>query len=229
MHLWPYIEQGPLQAGLNLNTQQFYTSPATIGGTLNGRTGAKVQTYYCPSDSGADLDSSSAFYQRRRGNYAVNWGQTKYGNAPNMAKLAPFYHVGGNRSTPGVVKMASISDGTANTLMMSETIMATSHNDDDWRGDIQNDDGVFKFMTVTTPNSTAPDVVNWINPNPDNRTNHWATSSGTQYSAARSWHTGGVNAAMCDGSIRFVRNSIILATWRAMGTMNGGEVFADNF
>jgi prepilin-type processing-associated H-X9-DG protein len=42
---------------------------------------------------------------------------------------------------------------------------------------------------------------------------------------ARSRHTQGVNAAMCDGSVRFVRNTIDLATWRAMGTAQGGEVF----
>jgi prepilin-type processing-associated H-X9-DG protein len=112
--------------------------------------------------------------------------------------------------------------------MMSETIMATSHDDDDWRGDIQNDDGVFKFMTLTTPNSSAPDVVNWINPNPDTRPYMPATSAGLQYSAARSRHTGGVNIVMCDGSIRFIRNSIALQTWQAMGTMDGSEIFSND-
>jgi prepilin-type processing-associated H-X9-DG protein len=37
-------------------------------------------------------------------------------------------------------------------------------------------------------------------------------------------HTGGVNVLMGDGSVRFVRDSVDLTTWRAMGTMNGGEV-----
>ena len=112
--------------------------------------------------------------------------------------------------------------------MMSETLMAKSHDDNDWRGDIQNDDGVFKFMTLTTPNSTAGDVVNWINPNPDTRPLMWATSAGSQYSAARSRHPGGVNAVMCDGSIRFAKNSIALQTWQAMGTMDGGEVVSND-
>jgi hypothetical protein len=39
------------------------------------------------------------------------------------------------------------------------------------------------------------------------------------HAAARSLHTGGAMAAMGDGGIRFVNNSIPLATWRAMGTM----------
>jgi prepilin-type processing-associated H-X9-DG protein len=227
MYLWPYVEQGSLAAGLNLNTQQFYDTPATIGGTLNGRTGAKVPIYYCPSDNGADLDSSGAFYQRRRGNYVVNWGPAQYDTAPNAALTAPFFHMNGNRSTPGVVKLVTISDGTANTLMMSEALMAKSHDDNDWRGDVQNDDGVFKFMTLTTPNSSSPDVVNWAISDGDPMTP--VSTAGAQYSAARSRHTGGVNVALCDGSIRFVRNSVPLVTWQALGTMNGGEVIGNDY
>jgi prepilin-type N-terminal cleavage/methylation domain-containing protein/prepilin-type processing-associated H-X9-DG protein len=41
---------------------------------------------------------------------------------------------------------------------------------------------------------------------------------------SRSHHSGGANAAMMDGSVRFVANSITQATWRAMGTRAGGEV-----
>jgi prepilin-type N-terminal cleavage/methylation domain-containing protein/prepilin-type processing-associated H-X9-DG protein len=227
MYLWAYVEQTALSAKNDLS-QPFYVPPGTIGNTLNGLCGAKVPLYYCPSDGGADLDGPASWYQRRRGNYVVNWGSTKYDQSPQLGALAPFYHIDGNRSTPGVVRLTNIHDGTSNTLMMSETIMATSHDDDDWRGDIQNDDGVFKFMTLTTPNSSAPDVVNWINPNPDTRPYMPATSAGAQYSAARSRHTGGVNIAMCDGSIRFIRNSIALQTWQAMGTMNGGEVFSND-
>ena len=36
-------------------------------------------------------------------------------------------------------------------------------------------------------------------------------------------HTGGVNVVMGDGSVRFVRDGIDLAAWRAMGTIRGGE------
>ena len=106
--------------------------------------------------------------------------------------------------------------------MMSETLAAWSQADNDWRGDIQNDDGVFKFMTLLTPNSSAPDVVNWAIPNNDPLMP--VSTAGLEYSAARSRHTGGVNASLCDGSVRFVSNSISLGTWEALGTMNGGEV-----
>ena len=44
---------------------------------------------------------------------------------------------------------------------------------------------------------------------------------------ASSAHTAGVNVVMCDGSVRFVPNSISLATWRAMGSRNLGEINGD--
>ena len=54
--------------------------------------------------------------------------------------------------------------------------------------------------------------------------NAWWTPSGKgAYAAARSKHSGGVNAALGDGSVRFVSNSIDVAVWRGLGTMAGGE------
>jgi prepilin-type processing-associated H-X9-DG protein len=55
-----------------------------------------------------------------------------------------------------------------------------------------------------------------------------ATSGTNQQVAARSRHSGGVNTALCDGSIRFYRNATPLSTWMALGSMNGGEVFAND-
>jgi len=43
------------------------------------------------------------------------------------------------------------------------------------------------------------------------------------WAAARSRHPGGVNASMCDASVRFVADSIDLLVWRAMATRDGGE------
>jgi prepilin-type N-terminal cleavage/methylation domain-containing protein/prepilin-type processing-associated H-X9-DG protein len=48
--------------------------------------------------------------------------------------------------------------------------------------------------------------------------------------AARSYHSGGVNAVMVDGSVHFFKNSINPNAWRAVGTIGGGEVLsADQF
>lgn len=228
MYLWAHIEQGPLDKQNNLNNQ-FYDAPGTIVNTMNGLCSQHVSQYLCPSDGSAQIDQNMGTYQRTRGNYMLNWGPTAYDTAPpTTGGKGTFYHIGGNRSTPGKTSFASITDGTANTLMMSESLIAKSPNDNDWRGDIHNDDGVFKFMTTLTPNSTAPDIVlnGWFQATGDPLMP--AAAGSPQYYAARSRHTGGVNAMMCDGSIRFVRNSIPLVTWQRMGTMDGNDVFADD-
>jgi prepilin-type processing-associated H-X9-DG protein len=43
-----------------------------------------------------------------------------------------------------------------------------------------------------------------------------------------SYHPGGVNVLMGDGAVHFIRDGIILPTWRALATRNGGEVIASN-
>ena len=64
------------------------------------------------------------------------------------------------------------------------------------------------FVTYLTPNSDIPDV----------------TGHGQGWLSARSSFSGGVNAALADGSVRFIRDSIDVPTWRALGTRSGGEV-----
>ena len=68
--------------------------------------------------------------------------------------------------------------------------------------------GYFHFHT---PNSSVPDL----------------QSCGWGLFAARSEHTGGVNAALCDGSVRFISDSIDLGVWRGLGTRSGGEVIGE--
>jgi prepilin-type N-terminal cleavage/methylation domain-containing protein/prepilin-type processing-associated H-X9-DG protein len=47
---------------------------------------------------------------------------------------------------------------------------------------------------------------------------------------ASSRHPGGVNVALCDGSVRFIKSSISPVTWWALSSMAGGEVIsADSF
>jgi prepilin-type N-terminal cleavage/methylation domain-containing protein/prepilin-type processing-associated H-X9-DG protein len=41
---------------------------------------------------------------------------------------------------------------------------------------------------------------------------------------ARSHHPGGVNSLMADGSVKFMKDTINVVTWQALGSRNGGEV-----
>ena len=44
--------------------------------------------------------------------------------------------------------------------------------------------------------------------------------------SASSKHSGGVNSLFADGSVRFVKNSVSPVTWRALGSIAGGEVIS---
>jgi prepilin-type processing-associated H-X9-DG protein len=45
---------------------------------------------------------------------------------------------------------------------------------------------------------------------------------------SRRYHAGGVNSLFADGSARFIKNSINFQTWRALGTIGGGEVISSD-
>ena len=44
---------------------------------------------------------------------------------------------------------------------------------------------------------------------------------------SRSRHTGGVQAVMCDDSVRFIADTIDINVWRALGTSKGNEPVGD--
>ena len=226
MFLWPYIEEVGLHAANDVK-EHFYLPPATIAGTLNGLTGQYVSLYYCPSDTGTDQTSGT--YQRRRGNYVVNWGNSKYGQPDEPAGKAPFSHIGGNRSTPRKTSFAKVTDGTSKTLMMSEVLKAWSPEDNDWRGDIHNDDGVFRFHTLLGPNASAPDIIEsgWFQRTDDPLMPAVTGASAAQVAAARSRHPGGVTASHVDGSVRFYADDVAFNVWQALGSMNGEEVVSE--
>jgi len=52
-------------------------------------------------------------------------------------------------------------------------------------------------------------------------------NDGNVWAAARSKHSGGVNASLADGSVRFISSSITIATWKALSTRAGNEAVGD--
>lgn len=47
-------------------------------------------------------------------------------------------------------------------------------------------------------------------------------------STASSNHTGGVNVAFCDGSVKFIKDNVNPQTWWGLGSRNGGEVISSD-
>jgi len=233
MFVWDYLEEKALAGKIDL-TKDFSRSPGTLGpadgftASMNGLCGQYMKLYNCPDDTQGNDQSTDMNYQRRRGNYVINWGNVTYGQPvenpqpPIPSGKAPFSHVNGDRSKPRLTKVGMITDGTSHTLMLSECLRAWITDDRDWRGDIHNDDGEFRFHTLLTPNSTAADIINRVTATGDPLMPAATGGDTEQKTAARSRHRGGVNACLCDGSVKFFSDNIQLKTWMALGNMDGG-------
>ena len=231
--VWPYVEQGNMYVVFRQDVH-FYQEPNTYTNTTNGIYAKTAPLYYCPSDRPGALWKGD-IYWRARGNYVINWGNMAVPYNPNdpvqspARGVAPFgYSDYASRNRPKTNRLTDLTDGTSNTMLMSEVIMARNDTDYDIRGDMMNDDRpCTMYMTLNTPNS-GTDVSPFCN-GTTYPFNPPCTNTGSAYShkAARSRHPGGVNVVFGDGSVRFVQNSIALVTWRALGTMNGGEVIND--
>src|SRR5262249_51466565 len=138
-----------------------------------------------------------------------------------------------NQFTPYQARIVQIKDGTSNTLLMSEVIVAKMDNNQggggtwqngDFRGHIWHDAYMASpshcpniFMTINGPNSSVPDnALCGTVPNPDPLMPCTNGSTTTRVNTARSRHSGGVNALLADGSTRFFTNGVSLTAWQAM-------------
>jgi prepilin-type N-terminal cleavage/methylation domain-containing protein/prepilin-type processing-associated H-X9-DG protein len=231
--LWPYIEQGNLASAWNFSVG-FYATPNGANGSssLTGVSVAQVPLYNCPSDRSQPAIWKDDSYWRARGNYVVNIGAHSLPYTVGLgSSVSPFWWQGGNSGTPAIVKISDITDGTSNTMLMSEIIMAKQDSNGAYysAGDIFNDDwglAGFCFSTLITPNSSSPDQ-NYCG-SPQNNSGDplmpcSSTVPGAKYLGARSRHAGGVNAVFADGHVVLVPNSINLGVWQALGTSQGGE------
>ena len=91
----------------------------------------------------------------------MNWAPTPIDGGLSTP-IAPFGDMGSNAATPQITTFASITCGTSNTLLMSEILMAQSHDDNDWRGDIQNDQG--EFCPQSAHRRREHGSVRWVRP-----------------------------------------------------------------
>ncbi|MDO5555040.1 MAG: DUF1559 domain-containing protein [Planctomycetia bacterium] len=149
------------------------------------------------------------------------------GNSPNSINPVA-------DSKPGnwQANMAYLIDGTSNTLAFSELIIghdSLTEGKFDLRG-LSILPGTGFFSTYTEPNSSMPDYMAyggmycWDLPEIKLPCDGGQLNSDKgMVVAARSRHSGGVNAALADGSVRFVSDTVNLNIWRAASTAQGGE------
>jgi prepilin-type processing-associated H-X9-DG protein len=147
---------------------------------------------------------------------------------PTATGYAPFYFSYG-------AALADLTDGTSNTLAMMELIQTLSPNGPnqaiDRRGRMWNDDtATYEVTTRLAPNTRAPDYGLCFNDLSQAPCTTDSSSGVDYYLASRSRHPGGVNTLFCDGSVRFMKNSINVKTWQALSTRALGEVIsADSY
>jgi prepilin-type N-terminal cleavage/methylation domain-containing protein/prepilin-type processing-associated H-X9-DG protein len=128
------------------------------------------------------------------------------------------------RGTSKPATIASVTDGTSNTIIVGEIIPSRAADANFW---FQN--GGIHGMTVPLNwnSNTTPVGTN----NCD--TGHWqapAAPTGCRFSAAAkgfvSLHPGGASFAFADGSVHFLKQSIAMPTYCALGSRAGGEVIS---
>lgn len=136
----------------------------------------------------------------------------------------------------GRVKLLDITDGTTNTFLAGEmhytltgwTYSATSTTPPGSAGQpntgrttwVHGHPGGYVEATTNVPLNTRAYVDSAADPD-------FYLKSGLH--AFRSVHEGGANFLFCDGSVKFVRDSIGATTYKALGSRNGGEVIGNDF
>jgi len=252
----PQMEQQAVYDAL-ANTATFYDNPWSAHVTWT----TQIKTYQCPSDSTAQSGGVQG------NSYHANMGDSIAGNTGNdstadtrgmFLRVAP---------ASGVARMTGLrltdaSDGLSNTLLVSERVQQLDlanniHNHvmnftgatpadcralydpstRQYTGSIQTNGGWRKGARYGDGYPLYSGITTMLAPN--SPTCMFQTEGGFGVFPPSSRHTGGVNALMGDGSVRFVRDSIDagnasanlspsglspFGVWGAMGTRAGGEV-----
>lgn len=245
IRLLPYLEQTSLYDEIDYSFNPGSNAwTGSYGAMLKHITEAPFPMFRCPCDSlvrkpfndeGVCAASGTLDPLHRHGriNYAGNfgWGNLESGSqgtdTPGVRIHGVFRY---NRSA----KIAEITDGTSNTLLLMEL---TAGNACTMRTAITYDEGPV-CMVNFPPNDATPDRTRWCDKKDgqdDGATNTCYHRNGALggvltvqdmvLHTSRSYHPGGVNVALADTSVRFVDDSVDLEVWKAVGTPAGEEIF----
>lgn len=214
------------------------------GGVNAAASRTHVPTFICPSDPApvpGDWPGQNNYYASQGVQYMCDLTESQpstiaVGEKPD----GPLYYL-------SKVKMTDLTDGTSNTAVFSEKRRGTGNPDP------KTDMKVMTVQTSLTAAYTACQALNpltatpltskqgysWVmgemccttynHASPPNTTTCASTgfpgnmSNMAMIVPPSSGHLGGVNTVFGDGSVRFIRDSVTLQAWRALGTIRGGE------
>jgi len=248
VRLFPFFEQQALADLIapywSQNPGDMTTSPDVLKPVFT----TKIATWQCPSDA-----TASSFINATgkcgygnipiaRISYAACLGiGPMEGTIVSANKLATGLssseRVQGSFGYNYGASINQIRDGTSNTTLLSEIV---GGGECTVRGEQTYDEGPI-FMADHCPNDPTPDIVRWCDEAdgvdgavaPCLRGSTWTggtlSTLNMVVQISRSAHSGGVVSALCDGSTRFVSNSISLTTWQYLATPAGGEVVSGDY
>lgn len=244
-HSWlsatlPFIEQTALYDSLDFNNP--------LGGSARRPYRiSQISVHECPSDSSGNpvakvvesqnIGGSVAWSETRRANYVVNVGNTIMGPSNNVStqfREGPF-QFGQSR------RFAEINDGLANTVMLSEIVTPKTAGGKGFYAMTRLAQGGW-FTGYNTPNTDLPDADYYAHG--DNATddiapgdlvnnkftytaNRSRNNSWQCWMTARSLHPGGVQAALCDGSVHFFSENMSRVVWQNLTASNDGNVVGE--
>jgi prepilin-type N-terminal cleavage/methylation domain-containing protein/prepilin-type processing-associated H-X9-DG protein len=251
--LLPYLEQGVIFSSINFSLAAFTEQSGSVMYSVPVQTTATastIATFLCPSDPHKwSIPTGWA-----GNNYRANEGSSLvYGYGPSDPN-----GVNVNMPAPNGVffigvcyGFQAITDGTSNTAAFSEH-MTGDFSNAMWCPEDTFEPGTYpstQLQAITQCNAIDPTNLSfqgvsnvgapWIYGYHSTTSYYHSSLPGSRscmfpplriMTTADSQHPGGVNVVMADGSVRFVKTSINLQTWWALGTRNGGEVVsADSY
>jgi prepilin-type N-terminal cleavage/methylation domain-containing protein/prepilin-type processing-associated H-X9-DG protein len=241
--LLPYIEQGNLYASIDYNSG--YSSQAAA-------CRARIPLYRCPSDpkDGTRVDGGVEFYGTNYGFCIGTWlgldrlaarggdGAFGYNMGHSFAAISDGLS---NTVAAAEVKtfVAALLDG-GNPSALNTAPPNTPAQVVAYGGTFDPDYCHTQWVTGRTlqsgmtctfpPNTLIPYTVGGITYDVDftsARVSPTAPVHAYRVVTSRSYHSGGVNVLLLDGSVRFVSSSIDQALWRGLGTRSGNEVIGE--
>ncbi len=222
-HTLPYIEQDALYQAAGIANG---AAALQMNGSVNGRPVRQIviQTFRCPSDSAQKISNSVAngfnnsAVTSYKGCSGANWawggvnisiGGSNHGlNRGSGIFDRRMIEVNGTiNGDTNEVTLLQIEDGTSNTFMIGESSNRISNHCGFW--------GHFNHTT-----STCAQPLNFRQSNG----NIWGRGDWGRNYSFHSYHEGGANFCMADGSVTFVSDTIDINTYRGLATMANREV-----
>lgn len=226
----PQLEQTPLYDTIPIpfNDSGAWTGSDARSVALQALARTYVPAFRCPSQVGPTNESQSVngLTDRAIGNYlgcaggnALNDNIGTGGmNVSNGVLLVSQFN--GSFVTKPPKKFRDITDGLSNTLLIAES----QYMLDAAKGCNVCDRFLFYHMNYDSGNGSdySESLGSTYYPINSKQTNN--AERELSYS---SYHPGGAQGVLCDGSTRFFAETIDVTTWRAIGSRDGGEVVSD--